>query len=117
MYMEIALKKYGESLGVKEQNFIIYQDGESLNNIPFHKVKRAVISSGNNVSTTALFWLATYGVETVITSKTGKLVATIVPAYDDARADTRLKQYKAYFNRKGVDRSIASFPSCKPLKT
>jgi CRISPR/Cas system-associated endonuclease Cas1 len=26
--------------------------------IPFHKINRAVISSGNSVSTTALFWLA-----------------------------------------------------------
>jgi len=62
-----------------------------------------VISSGNNISSSALFWLATYGVETAIVSKTGKLVATIVPANYEARADTRLKQYEAYFNRKGVE--------------
>ena len=70
---------------------------------PFHKVKRAVLSSGNSVFTTALFWLATYGIETVITSKTGKLVATIVLACDDSRADTRIKQYEAFNNHKGVE--------------
>jgi CRISPR-associated protein Cas1 len=101
--MEIALINYGKYLGVKGQNFAVYQEGELSQEFPFHKVKRAVIASGNNVSSSALFWLAQYGVETVIVSKTGKLVATIVSAYDDARADTRLMQYEAYFNRKGVE--------------
>ena len=50
-----------------------------------------------------MFWLAEYGVETAIVSKTGKLVATIVPSRNEARGDTRLKQYEAYFNRKGVE--------------
>ncbi|EMR73921.1 CRISPR-associated endonuclease Cas1 [Thaumarchaeota archaeon SCGC AB-539-E09] len=62
-----------------------------------------MISSGNNVSSSALFWLAQYGVETAIVSKTGKLVATIVPASYEARSETRLKQYEAFFNRKGVE--------------
>ena len=101
--LDIKISGYGEYLGVKEQHFIVYRDGEPHHKFPFHMVKRAIISSGNNVSSTALFWLATYGVETAIVSKTGKLVATIVPAGDDARADTRLKQYEAYFNRKGIE--------------
>ena len=41
--------------------------------------------------------------ETAIVSKTGKLVSTLVPEKDYARADTRLKQYEAYFNNKGVE--------------
>lgn len=52
-----------------------------------------------------MFWLAQYGVETAIVSKTGKLAATIVPASYEVRSETRLKQYEAYFNRK--DRNIA----------
>lgn len=97
------MKEYGKYLGINGQSFVVYQDHEPSQEFPFHKVKRAVISSGNNVSSSALFWLAQYGIETAIVSKTGKLVATIVPADDDARADTRLKQYEAYFNRKGVE--------------
>lgn len=62
-----------------------------------------MIFSGNYVSSTALFWLATYGIEIVITSKTGKLVSILVPYYTDNRVDTRLKQYEAYYNRKGVE--------------
>ena len=64
--MQIILNNYGDYLKVKGQNFIVYKDSEPSFEIPFHKVKRAVISSGNNVSSTALFWLATYGIETEI---------------------------------------------------
>ena len=101
--MNIELVGFGEYLGVHDQELMITKDYKVLKRVPFHKARQAVISSGNNVSSSALFWLATYGVETAIVSKTGKLVATIVPAGDDARADTRLKQYEAYFNRKGVE--------------
>jgi len=101
--MSIQLLKFGEFLGVRGQELVLMGEGEVLHKVPFHKARRAVISSGNYVSSSALFWLAQYGVETAIVSKTGRLVATIVPAGDDARADTRLKQYEAYFNRKGVE--------------
>jgi len=101
--MSIQLVEFGEYLGIRDQNFVVYQNGEESLELPFHKVRRVTISSGNNISSSALFWLAQYGVETVIVSKTGKLVATIVPAMTDARDDTRLKQYEAYFNRKGVE--------------
>lgn len=101
--MSIELVGFGEYLGIKDQSFVIYQNGVESRELPFHKVRRAVISSGNNVSSSALFWLATYGVETAIVSKTGKLVATIVPADYEARSETRLKQYEAYFSRKGVE--------------
>jgi CRISPR-associated protein Cas1 len=101
--MSIQLEEYGGYLGIRDQTFVVYQDGEESRELPFHKARRAVITSGNNVSSSALFWLATYGVETSIVSKTGKLVATIVPANYEARSDTRLKQYEAYFNPKGVE--------------
>jgi len=100
--MSIQLLKYGEYLHVKGHEFVV-GGSEKKQRIPFHKVNHAVISSGNSVSTTALFWLATYGIETIVLSKTGKLVSTLVPAKDYARADTRLKQYEAYFNNKGVE--------------
>lgn len=47
--MEINLNIFGEFLGVKGQDFIVYHDGKPSQKIPFHKVKRAVISSGNCV--------------------------------------------------------------------
>jgi CRISPR-associated endonuclease Cas1 len=103
MMMSIQLLKFGEYLGVQGQDLIVSKNNEVLNKVPFHKLRRAVISSGNSVSSSALFWLAQYGVETAIVSKTGKLVACIVPASYEARSDTRLKQYEAYFNRKGVE--------------
>lgn len=84
--MSIILDEYGEKLRIQSQNFVI--DGKKSSSvIPFHKARRAVLSSGNSVSTTALFWLAQYGIETAIVSKTGKLVATIVPTGNEARGD------------------------------
>ena len=61
--MNVEMNQFGEYLGIRDQNFIVYQDGEESQVIPFHKAKRAVISSGNTVSSSALFWLAQYGVE------------------------------------------------------
>ena len=99
--MSVLLDDYGAFLRVRGQKFYI-DNQENSASVPFHKIRRAVLSSGNGVSTSALFWLAQYGVETAIVSKTGRLVATIVPAMADARAETRLKQYEAYFSNKGV---------------
>jgi CRISP-associated protein Cas1 len=99
---EISLDKYGDYLGVKGQNFVIYREGKLTQEIPFHEVERATISSGNQISSSALFWLATYGVDTVITSKTGKIVSVIVPYQADTRADIRVKQYQAYQTPRGV---------------
>jgi CRISPR/Cas system-associated endonuclease Cas1 len=86
--MSIQMDKFGEFLGVRGQELVLMKEGDVLGRVPFHKARRAVISSGNNVSSSALFWLATYGVETAIVSKTGKLVATIVPASYEARANS-----------------------------
>ena len=101
--MSVTVLRFGEYLGVQGQELVVTKDNEVLDRVPFHKARRAVISSGNSVSTSALFWLAQYGVETAIVSKTDKLVATIIPAVHDARAETRLKQYEAYFSCKGVE--------------
>ena len=78
---------------------IVYQISSSVH----VRVFSCVCGVKFNQKKTALFWLAEYGVETAIVSKTGKLVATIVPSRNEARGDTRLKQYEAYFNRKGVE--------------
>ena len=91
--MEISLIDYGNYLGVKGQEFVIYENKEPVKTIPFHKVKRAIISSGNNVSTSALYWLATYGVETLITSKTNEVVSVLTLYLHDCRVNTRIKQY------------------------
>ena len=91
--MEIHLSNYGEFLGVRNQNFVINRKDRQLKEVPFYEVKRVIVSSGNCVSSSALFWLAAYGVETLITSKTGKVVSVLVPYLADNRVDTRLKQY------------------------
>ena len=100
--MSIQLEDFGEYLGVRDQNFIVYHEGEEAQAIPFHKAKRAVISSGNSVSTSALFWLAQYGVETLIVSKANRVVSVLVPCESDMRANTRMMQYEAYHGEKGV---------------
>jgi CRISPR-associated protein Cas1 len=99
--LELTLNKYGEYLGVKGQSFEVRNKNGSRE-IPFHKVKRAILSSGNLVSTSALFWLATYGIDTVFTSKTGKVISIKVPYEADTRADIRVKQYQAYQTPRGV---------------
>ena len=101
--MQLLIDDYGKYLGVGGQEFVVYENRKVVENVPLYRVKRAVISSGNYVSSSALFWLGIYGVETPITTKTGKIVSVLVPYNTDNRVQTRLKQYEAYNNHRGVE--------------
>ena len=100
--MEIVLKDFGEYLGVQGQNFVIFKAKKALRKVPFHKVKRVMISPGNTISTNALFWLSMFKAEALLISNTGRPLSVMLPLSTDARVKTRVKQYQAYRNEKGV---------------
>jgi len=99
--MELILNDFGHYLGVKGQDFIIYENKEKVREIPFYKVSQIVLGSGNCVSTNALFWASVYGIDVVVVGKTGRPLSMMLPLFTDKRVKTRLKQYEAYQNHKG----------------
>lgn len=100
--MELILNDYGQYIGTKDQNFVLYENKKLVKEIPFHKLTQLILGSGNCISTTALSWASFYSVNVVIVGKTGKPLSMMMPLSIDKRVKTRLKQYEAYNNHKGV---------------
>lgn len=99
--MELILNDFGQYLGTKGQNFVLYEQKKAVKEVPFYKLNQIVLGSGNCVSTSALFWASMFGIEIMVVSKTGKPLSLMMPLSTDKRVKTRLKQYEAYQNHKG----------------
>jgi CRISPR-associated endonuclease Cas1 len=101
MNMEICLKEYGETLSFDrvKREFVVYgKDRSEKVRVPVHRVDYINITSGNKVSTNALFWASTYGIDVLMLSDTGKPVSFIVPVDIQKSPEIRISQYKT---RKG----------------
>ena len=66
------------------------------------EIGEVVLNSGNLVSTGALTALAALGVDVVIATRNGRPVAMLKNLDDDAYVKTRICQYEALKNNKGV---------------
>jgi CRISPR/Cas system-associated endonuclease Cas1 len=60
--MQIILDEFGQYLGSDRENFIVYKDKKPIKKIPFYKVKQVILTPGNTVSTSALFWCSVYNI-------------------------------------------------------
>ena len=101
--MEIVLDDFGQYLGSDKENFIVYKDKKPIKRIPFYKVKQVILTPGNTVSTSALFWCSVYNVNLMMASNTGRPLSMMLPLTSSAHVKTRIKQYEAYCNYKGVE--------------
>jgi CRISPR-associated protein Cas1 len=101
--MQVVLDGFGQYLGSDRENFIVYKDKKPIKKIPFYKVKQVILTPGNTVSTSALFWCSIYNVNLVMSSNTGRPLSMMLPLTSSAHVRTRIKQYEAYYNPKGVE--------------
>jgi CRISPR-associated protein Cas1 len=101
--MQITLNDFGQYLGNDKENFIVYKDKKPINKIPFYKVKQVILTSGNTVSTSALFWCAIYNINIMMASNTGRPLSMMLPLTSSAHVKTRIMQYEAYYTPKGVE--------------
>jgi CRISPR-associated protein Cas1 len=95
--MEIFLREYGETLGVDKvkRQFVVYgKDRSEKLRLPVHRVDYINITSGNKVTTNALFWASMYGIDVMMLSDTGKPVSLIVPVDFQKMPENRISQYK-----------------------
>lgn len=99
--MAIVINDFGQYLGTRNQNFVIYENKKARKEIPFYKASQIILGSGNCVSTSALFWASMFGIDVMIVSKTGRPLSLMMPLSTDKRVKTRMKQYEAYKNSKG----------------
>jgi len=71
--------------------------------IPFYKVGEIILQSGNTVSTGALARAGFWEIDVLIMSSSGKPIATMINLEEQSYVKTRISQYEAYKNKKGVE--------------
>jgi CRISPR-associated protein Cas1 len=101
--MQIILDEFGQYLGSDKENFVVYKDKKPVKKIPFHKLKQVILTPGNTISTNALFWCSIYNVNLMTVSNTGRPLSMMLPLTTNANVKTRVKQYEAYYNSKGIE--------------
>lgn len=98
------LKPYGKYLGYRGMNFIVRnKDRTTEKEIPFYKVREIILQSGNAVSVGALASAGFWGIDVLVMTSSGQPVATMIALDDYSHVKTRICQYEAIKNRKGVE--------------
>jgi CRISPR-associated protein Cas1 len=102
--LKIELSNYGSYLGRAEGCFEVRNKNDKTERYPhFEKeIGEAVLKSGSYVSVDALIDLALWNVDTYIMTRKNRVVAVLKNLEDDSHVKTRLCQYEAVKNDKGI---------------
>jgi CRISP-associated protein Cas1 len=102
--LKVELSDYGSYLGRAEGCFEIRDKTGKVERYPhFQKeIGEAVLKSGSYVSVDALIDLALWNIDTYIVTKRNRVVAVLKNLEDDSHVKTRLCQYDALTNGKGL---------------
>jgi CRISPR-associated protein Cas1 len=103
--LKLELNEYGSYLGRDEGCFEVrYRDGKVEKYPHFEKeIGECVLKSGSYVSVDALIDLALWNIDTYIMTKRNRVVAVLKSLEDDSHVKTRIMQYEAFKNTKGVE--------------
>jgi len=95
---------YGSYLGMEKGCFVLKDKKGNEEKYPLfeNQLKEVVLRSGNMVSTGALASLGFWDVDVMVLTQRGRPVALIKSLDDDSHVKTRLCQYEAMSNGKGV---------------
>jgi CRISPR-associated protein Cas1 len=102
--LKLLLDDYGTYLGRGEGCFEVRNRNGNVERYPhFEKeIGECILRSGNYVSVDALIDLALWNVDTYIMTKKNRVVAVLKNLEDDSHVKTRIMQYKALENGKGI---------------
>jgi CRISPR-associated protein Cas1 len=102
--MKLILDGYGSYLGMEKGCFIIKDRENNIQKYPlFEKeIDEVVLKSGNTVSIGALASLGFWDIDVLILTQKGKPVAMLKSIEDDTHVKTRICQYEAIKNGKGI---------------
>jgi CRISPR-associated protein Cas1 len=95
---------YGNYLGRDEGCFELKRKDGKIEKYPHYekKIGECVLKSGSYVSVDALIDLALWDIDTFIVTKRNRVVAILKNLEDDSHVETRINQYKALSNDKGI---------------
>jgi len=102
--LKVELSDYGSYLGRVEGCFEVRDKNGKVERYPHfeNEIGEAVLKSGSYVSVDALIDLALWNVDTYIMTKKNRVVAVLKNLEDDSHVRTRLCQYEALTNGKGI---------------
>lgn len=103
--LKIELSDYGSYLGRSEGCFEVRNKNGKLDRYPHfeNEIGEVILKSGSYVSVDALIDLALWNIDTYIMTRHNRTVAFLRNLEDNNNVETRINQYKAYDNGKGIE--------------
>ena len=101
----IVMDGYGSYLGMEKGCFVVKDRKGEVERYPLleNEIKEVVLRSGNSISTGALASLGFWDIDVMVLTGRGRPVAMLKSLDDDSHVKTRLCQYEALSNSKGVE--------------
>ena len=103
--VKIALESFGSYLGMEKGCFVVKDRNGETERYPLfeNEIAEVQIKSGNSVSSGALASLGFWGIDLLILTQKGNPVAMLRSLDDDSHVQTRICQYEALNNGKGLE--------------
>lgn len=102
---KIVLDSQGSYLGMEKGAFIVKDKQGEIKRYPLfeQELGEVILKSGNSVSTGALASLGFWGIDVLIMTQRGRPVAWLKALDDDSHVSTRLAQYEAVKDGRGLE--------------
>jgi CRISPR-associated protein Cas1 len=102
---KIILDQYGSFLGMEKGCYIVKDKNGNVKRYPQfeNRIGEVILTSGNTVSVGALASFGFWEIDVLIMTQKGMPVATLRSIDDDSHVETRIKQYQALDNGKGIE--------------
>lgn len=102
--LKLMLNGYGSYLGMEKGCFVVKDRDGKTDKYPLFEseIGEIQLKSGNTVSTGALASCGFWGIDCLFLTQKGRPVATLKSLDDDSHVKTRVCQYQALKNEKGI---------------
>ena len=103
-YVKISLDNFGSYLGMEKGCYIIKHKNGNIERYPQfeNEIGEVILKSGNMVSVGALANFGFWDIDVLIMTQKGRPVAILKSVEDDSHVETRICQYEALKNGKGL---------------
>ena len=113
---KLVLDGYGSFLGMEKGCFVVKDRNGEIEKYPLfeNEIGEVVLKSGNTISTGALASLGFWGIDVLVLTQRGRPIAMLKSLEDESHVKTRLCQYEAYNNGKGIyiAKKLYWIPAC-----
>jgi CRISPR-associated protein Cas1 len=102
--LKLNVNKFGSSLSMTKGAYLVKDSQGNVQRYPAieNRVGEVVLMSGNNVSTGVLTHLSLWNVDVLLMTRSGRPVGCLRSLFNDCGIETRLAQYRATENGKGL---------------